>query len=293
MKVFSVLILLSFNDWCFGRSVEPATIKERFRRAKYAFKFRVISETVEECFDATVSTTTVKTTDSSTAPTPTTAFAKETTQKTSNSSDHRQTPIINEISSKPTLDISNKLSGKTAKPTALEVATVDVKITNLKTKSHTESQNHNVFSTTVYVPASTVTPNQGNVFSSMPADNTENRVNSTESVGQGRRKRSCDYLIRYQRIRIGRKHIYKGCKEINKMNRVEKMNPIYLKSAVRLQMGYKGKKENRNYFFMGREVPGEHPDDYVFMADELTVVKWKPKAWKLKKYFRSNGERCD
>lgn len=202
-----------------------------------AFKFRVISQTIEECFDATVATR-AKTTDSSTDPTPTTAFAKETTYESSNSSTHRQRLIINEIPPKlPTRDISNNLSRYIANPTA-KVATVEMKTTNQKTKSQTESQNDYVVSTTAY-PRSTRTPNQSDVFSSKPANNTENLVNTTESVGQGRRRRSCNILIRHQRILIGRKHIYKGCDEINKMSRVERMNRKYLKSTVRLRKLHK------------------------------------------------------
>jgi hypothetical protein len=56
-------------------------------------------------------------------------------------------------------------------------------------------------------------------------------------------------------------------------------------------MGFPPLKPRRNYFFMGRAVPGEDPADYVFMADELTVLKRKKGAWNLKKYLRSNGEQ--
>ena len=58
-------------------------------------------------------------------------------------------------------------------------------------------------------------------------------------------------------------------------------------------MDFKELKPNKNYLFMGRAIPGQDPEDHVFMADELTVVPWYPEAVKLKKHFKSKRERCN
>ena len=59
-------------------------------------------------------------------------------------------------------------------------------------------------------------------------------------------------------------------------------------------MDFSELKEKRNYLFTGRAVPNQNSNDYVFMADELTVLEWKPSPFKLKKYLKSNrGDHCN
>ena len=69
----------------------------------------------------------------------------------------------------------------------------------------------------------------------LPLDNKNSSVNTSEGMGAGRKKRSCDMMVYHQDIIIGRKHIYKACDEINEMKRVDGMNKKYLKSTIRLR----------------------------------------------------------
>ncbi|CAB4020817.1 Hypothetical predicted protein [Paramuricea clavata] len=235
MKIFSVLfVLVGLMDACFGRSMKPATIKKRYREAKYAFKLRVVSKATEECFRGSFVTTTASTTMPYT--TSTIVSTTDTTRGVPTIQVSRSTIAQAETTNRTTRRIN---------PTEITGETDILKATTVSSTAQAKSTNHpatqtgqklNTMSSTANPskPASPTVLESNRLGPETPDNN--NPANTSESMEPSRRKRSCEMMIHHQYILIGRKHIYKGCDEINQMKRVKGMDKKYLKSTIRLRM---------------------------------------------------------
>ena len=186
----------------------------------------MVSKATEECFPGSFVTTTASpTTKTSTTMPYTTTAIVSTTVTTRGVSTSQVSARLNQT----------EITGETdiLKATTLS-STVQAKTTN--NPATRTGQKRNTMSSTANPskPASPTVLESNRLGSETPDNN--NPANTSESMEASRRKRSCEMMIHHQYILIGRKHIYKGCDEINQMKRVEGMNKKYLKSTIRLRM---------------------------------------------------------
>ena len=144
---------------------------------------------------------------------------------------------------KTTASYKTKQTARTTEAPATERATAQESISTRGNTMGTEHATNNsdtqmthqldITSTTAAYPSKPASPTliQSN---DMEFENNESR-NSSKSMEPARRKRSCDWIVYHQDIKIIKKHIHKGCGEIKKMKRIQKMNEKSLKSTIRLR----------------------------------------------------------
>ena len=200
-----------------------------------AFKFRVDSKSIGECFRSSVATTTSATTESpTTEPTILKKQTRATTEATTASKKRETTAAIAKSSMTPTSDKTTEMPS-TSTLTENTSDAPEITTTRNSWSDGTTKKLHTKSST------SFLTTTNPKLFESNRIDSDlltgKTLGNSSErGTEPSRKKSSCDWIVYHQDILIARKHIFKGRAEINEMKRVGRKNEKYLKSTIRLRM---------------------------------------------------------
>lgn len=199
-------------------------------------------------------------------------------------------------SSQPTIKQTQPTNGASPRTSSTDefAVTLEEKLTSQSSTTQTSTKTPASASLTNQSPGGVLTSpivqersSSGRPSSPLATDPvTDKKTTSSQNQAPVRRRR-CAMPVSHQDIQIMKKHIFKGREDLKQMKRVKDKDAKRYFASIRLDLYVKELKKNKNYFFVGKATPGGNLEDYVFMANELTVTAWR-KVRHLKPKLLSN-----